>query len=88
MGNYYYKNTEPGLWTVGTDDANGKWQSESDHNDREDAAKRVRFLNGGIDLSGLLTREDFYKYLDLWSRQNKIFGELLTEILKSKQTSK
>jgi hypothetical protein len=43
---YYYKNTEPGLWTVGIDTADG-WDPESDHDSIEEARERVRILNGG-----------------------------------------
>jgi hypothetical protein len=32
---------------VGFYNPDGKWIPESDHNEREDAAKRVSFLNGG-----------------------------------------
>lgn len=46
---YVYIRSEPGLYTVGFYDPKGIWHSESDHNDREEAAKRVRFLNGGKD---------------------------------------
>lgn len=46
---YVYKETEPGLWTVGFYDPKGKWEPESDHDTSEDAAKRVRYLNGGND---------------------------------------
>lgn len=45
---YVYINSEPGLWTVGFYAPNGQWHSESDHNDREEAAKRVAWLNGDI----------------------------------------
>jgi len=44
---YVYINSEPGLWTVGFYAPDGKWHSDSDHNDREEAAKRVHYLNGG-----------------------------------------
>ena len=43
---FVYKETEPGLWTVGHYD-NGKWIPESDHDSKESAADRVHFLNGG-----------------------------------------
>lgn len=45
---YYYIKTEsyPDLFTVGCDDANGNWHPDSDHGTREEAAKRVRYLNG------------------------------------------
>jgi len=34
------------LYTVGFYDPNGKWHPESDHDIAEEAAKRVRYLNG------------------------------------------
>lgn len=36
-----------GLWTVGFYDPDGKWQSESDHESRDEAARRVHWLHGG-----------------------------------------
>lgn len=47
MTTYVYRSFEPGLWTVGFYDPKGKWHPESDHTDREEAAKRVHYLNGG-----------------------------------------
>lgn len=44
---YVYKQSEPGLWTVGFYAPDGEWQSESDHTSKEDAAARVHYLNGG-----------------------------------------
>ena len=44
---YVYESFEPGLWTVGFYAPDGKWHPESDHDDREEAAKRVAWLNGG-----------------------------------------
>ena len=43
---YVYIQSEPGLWTVGFYDPTGVWHPESDHNSTDDAAKRVRYLNG------------------------------------------
>lgn len=43
---YTYVESEPGLYTVGTYDS-GKWDPESDHPSRADAASRVNELNGG-----------------------------------------
>ena len=43
---YVYIETESGLWTVGFYDPTGKWHSESDHSNKEHAAKRTAFLNG------------------------------------------
>lgn len=48
---YVYILSEPGLWTVGFYDPQGNWQSESDHDTREAAAKRVHWMNGGSDLA-------------------------------------
>jgi len=44
---WIYIGTEPGLWTVGFYDPKGGWVPESDHRDKEDAARRVHWLNGG-----------------------------------------
>ena len=46
MSNYYYKQSEPGLWTVGTGEGKS-WSPESDHASPQEAASRVNFLNGG-----------------------------------------
>jgi hypothetical protein len=43
---YVYVQSEPGLWTVGFYRPDGRWESESDHNSRTDAADRVAWLNG------------------------------------------
>lgn len=43
---YVYIKSEPNLWTVGFYDPNGKWQPESDHDNKEEAASRVAWLNG------------------------------------------
>ena len=44
---WVYVTSEPGLFTVGFYDPNGKWHADSDHSSREEAAKRVHYLNGG-----------------------------------------
>lgn len=44
---YVYRQSEPGLYTVGFYDPSGKWHPESDWDNAEDAAKRVHYLNGG-----------------------------------------
>ena len=43
---YVYKQSEPGLYTVGFYGPNGKWEPESDHTSIASAASRVNFLNG------------------------------------------
>lgn len=44
---YVYQSFEPGLWTVGYYSPDGKWQPESDHEKRDEAAERTHYLNGG-----------------------------------------
>ncbi len=44
---YVYKTSEPGLWTVGFYEPDGTWIAESDYSNKEEAAERVRYLNGG-----------------------------------------
>ena len=44
---YVYIRSEPGLWTVGFYAPDGKWHTDSDHGNREEAARRVAYLNGG-----------------------------------------
>lgn len=44
---WVYIKSEPGLWTVGFYDPAGAWHTDSDHSDREAAAARVHYLNGG-----------------------------------------
>lgn len=46
---YVYIQSEPGLYTVGFFGPEGKWHPDSDHDNREDAARRVHYLNGGSD---------------------------------------
>jgi len=44
---WVYIRSEPGLWTVGFYAPDGRFHADSDHNDREEAAERVHYLNGG-----------------------------------------
>lgn len=43
---YVYLMSEPGLFTVGFFDPNGKWHPDNDYRNREAAANRVAYLNG------------------------------------------
>ncbi len=43
---WVYLKSEPNLYTVGFFDPNGKWNTDSDHETKEEAAKRVSYLNG------------------------------------------
>ena len=40
---YVYIQSEPGLFTVGFYDPSGRWQAESDHGSRGEAAERVAY---------------------------------------------
>ncbi len=44
---WVYVRSEPGLWTVGFYAPDGEWHPDSDHDNREEAAERVHYLNGG-----------------------------------------
>lgn len=44
---WVYILSEPDLWTVGFYDPLGQWHTDGDFNDREQAAKRCHWLNGG-----------------------------------------
>jgi hypothetical protein len=46
---YVYLRSEPHLFTVGFYDPKGQWHPESDWDSREEAARRVHYLNGGKD---------------------------------------
>jgi len=45
------------LYTVGFYDPSGKWQSDSDHSAKEEAAARVHYLNGG-NVTETITNDD------------------------------
>ncbi len=44
---YVYIRSEPNLWTVGFYNPNGEFITDDDFNDRDEARKRVNYLNGG-----------------------------------------
>jgi hypothetical protein len=44
---WVYIRSEPNLYTVGFYDPSGEWHTDSDFSDREAAAERVHYLNGG-----------------------------------------
>jgi hypothetical protein len=47
---WVYRLTEPGLWTVGFYAPDGKWYTDSDWDNKKEAAERVHYLNGGSKL--------------------------------------
>lgn len=44
MSIWVYVRSEPGLYTVGFYDPQGKWHPDSDYNDSNQAAKRVHYF--------------------------------------------
>lgn len=44
---YVYIKSEVNLWTVGFYKPDGTWEPDSDHFDKQSAADRVHYLNGG-----------------------------------------
>jgi hypothetical protein len=47
MTTWVYKQSEPGLWTVGFYDPSDNWHPDTDHVKQNAAAQRVHYLNGG-----------------------------------------
>jgi hypothetical protein len=45
---WVYRETERGLYTVGYYRPDGEFETDSDYGTREDAARRVSYLNGGL----------------------------------------
>ena len=70
---YVYIRSEAQLWTVGFYSPDGKWNSESDHDTREEAAKRVRYLSGDVKERGW-NFEDYIiglaKRIEILEKQN------------------
>ena len=48
MSCWVYRETEPGLLTVGFYDPAGEWHTDSDHTTKKSAATRTAYLNGGV----------------------------------------
>ena len=44
---WVYVRSEPGLYTVGFYSPDGEWHTDSDHGNKDAAADRVHYLNGG-----------------------------------------
>ena len=55
---WVYIESEKGLWTTGFYDYEGKWNTDRDFSDKEDAAKRVHWLNGHAILSTYIPDSD------------------------------
>ena len=68
---WVYKKTEESLWTVGFYNPDGKFEPESDHDNREEAAKRVHYLNGGSESDCLNVKNQTGDTIDLCSGENE-----------------
>ena len=44
---YIFQKTEPGIWSVGDFNTDGKWETESEFPTAAEASQRAHFLNGG-----------------------------------------
>lgn len=68
MAKWLYKQTEPGLFTVGYYAPDDSWNPESDHDSRDGAAARVHYLNGGQTIKEAAAPEMYKALVDLVSR--------------------
>ena len=62
---FVFIKSESSLWTVGHYDPAGKWEPESDHSTSEEAAERVRQLNGGAAMLEALSKREHFAGLVL-----------------------
>lgn len=71
---WFYKQTEPCLWTVMIQDGQGGISTDSDHGVRDDARARVHYLNGGCALLGILpskVQKQIINFLEAWASREK-----------------
>ena len=57
MTMYVYIQSEPGLFTVGFYSPDGRWHTDDDFVDRDEARRRVHYLNGGNILVAITKQE-------------------------------
>lgn len=69
---WYYRQTEPGLWTVGHGEGNN-WETDSDHDSKGAARDRVAELNGMGCQQQLL---DAQKALEVIKRFNRLRNDV------------
>ena len=77
---YVYRQTEPGLYTVGYYDPQGKWNSESDHESRNEAIVRVNYLNG---LNANITMEELIYEPDLVALRDDFAGRAMAAFISN-----
>jgi len=70
------KTSEGSLWTVGFYGRSGAWHAESDHDDKESAAARVSYLNGGtkemVEIIEATPKDTFQEDVEAILKQHKL----------------
>lgn len=70
---WVYLNSESGLWTTGFYSPDEQWHPDRDFDDKEEAAKRVAWLNGSPELPKELP--------DSYYRQFQAVKDLLADVI-------
>lgn len=93
MSAWVYIKSEPTLFTVGHYMPNGEWFPESDHAKESEAAKRVNYLNGGIDAKRLEALAELEKVVGQFLNRDRVAEpyllaeqKLKTAFAKAKET--
>lgn len=63
---WVYVESEYGLWTVGFFDPAGKWHADTDHGNKETAAERVHYLNGGKETTEMESLAALQRSVAIW----------------------
>lgn len=77
---FTYLQTEPNLYTVGFYDNKNKWQPDTDHPTREEAADRVAYLNGDVTKKILPNLVKAYATTD-GSEGTATYRDIVTDLL-------
>jgi len=77
---FIYLQTEPNLFTVGFYDNKKKWQPDTDHPTREEAADRAAYLNGDISKKILPNLVKAYAAAD-GSEGTATYRDIITDLL-------
>jgi hypothetical protein len=80
-GPWVYLRSEPGLWTVGYYDCNDRWQSDSDHDSSDDAAKRCAYLNGH-DGATAAERDRLRERVTEYRRRLESYADQVTDLME------
>lgn len=71
---YVYIKSEPQLWTTGFYAPDGKWQPDEDFDQKEEAAKRVAWLNG--------SQQQGRDYYEQFQKVNDLLADVINDIPK------